>query len=145
MNAIFEKYDRKKSCDNARKWLMEYEEWRDEAERKKITFGSPSFDGMPKAKTYDPDKRIVEYTNATNQCKRRELVLKYIASKGDDHELYALILDNRFVHHHRSITQVRMKLNVAERTFNRMQDEALWEAARIIPDDNVLVKKQVGG
>ncbi|PWT43446.1 transcriptional regulator, partial [Limosilactobacillus reuteri] len=52
----------------------------------------------------------------------------------------ALILDNRFVHHHRSVTQVRMDLNIAERTFNRMQEKALWEAARIIPA-NVLVEK----
>ncbi|MCH5385335.1 transcriptional regulator, partial [Limosilactobacillus reuteri] len=86
------------------------------------------------------DKRIVDWTNAQNEWKRREIVLKYIASKGDEHELYALILDNRFVHHHRSVTQVRMDLNIAERTFNRMQEKALWEAARIIPA-NVLVEK----
>lgn len=141
MNSIFEKYDRKKSCDMARKWLLEYEDWQDEAERKHITLGSPSFDGMPKARTYDPDKRIVEYTNATNQCKRRELVLKYIFSKGDDHELYSLILDYRFVHHRWSVTKVRMKLGLSERTFYDYQDQALWEAARIIPDDEVLIKK----
>ena len=41
---------------------------------------------------------------------------------------------------YRSVTEVRMKLNISERTFNRMQKEALWEAARIIPA-NVLVEK----
>lgn len=140
MNSIFEKYDRKKSCDKAQAWLEEYWYWRDEAQKKKITLGSPSFDGQPKARTYYPDRRIIDWTNAQNEWKRRELVIKYIASKGDEHELYALILDNRFVHHHRSVTQVRMDLNIAERTFNRMQEKALWEAARIIPA-NVLVEK----
>ena len=140
MNAIFEKYNRKKSCDNARKWLSQYWDWKDEAQRKEIRLGSPSFDGQPKGKTYDPDKRIVEWTNAQTEWKRRELVLKYISSKGDDHELYALILDNRFVHHHRSVTEVRMKLGLSERTFYDYQDNALWEAARIIPDDDVLVQ-----
>lgn len=140
VNSIFEKYKRDESCDKAQAWLEEYWYWRDEAEKKKITLGSPSFDGQPKAKTYDPDRRMIDWTNAQNEWKRRELVLKYIASKGDEHELYALILDNRFVHHHRSITEVRMKLNISERTFNRMQKEALWEAARIIPA-NVLVEK----
>ena len=140
VNSIFEKYDRKKSCDKAQAWLEEYWYWRDEAQKKKITLGSPSFDGQPKARTYDPDRRIVDWTNAQNEWKRREFVIKYIASKGDEHELYALILDNRFVHHHRSVTQVRMDLNIAERTFNRMQEKALWEAARMIPD-NVLIEK----
>ena len=140
VNSVFEKYDRKKSCDKAQAWLEEYWYWRDEAQKKKITLGSPSFDGQPKARTYYPDRRIIDWTNAQNEWKRRELVIKYIASKGDDHELYALILDNRFVHHHRSVTQVRMDLNIAERTFNRMQEKALWEAARIIPAD-VLVEK----
>lgn len=140
VNSIFEKYDRKKSCDKAQAWLEEYWYWRDEAQKKKITLGSPNFDGQPKARMYDPDRRIIDWTNAQNEWKRRELVIKYIASKGDEHELYALILDNRFVHHHRSITEVRMDLNIAERTFNRMQEKALWEAARIIPA-NVLVEK----
>ena len=140
VNSVFEKYDRKKSCDKAQAWLEEYWYWRDEAQKKKITLGSPSFDGQPKARTYDPNRRIIDWTNAQNEWKRRELVINYIASKGDDHELYALILDNRFVHHHRSVTQVRMDLNIAERTFNRMQEKALWEAARIIPA-NVLVEK----
>ena len=140
VNSIFEKYKRDESCDMAREWLSKYWYWRDEAEKKKITLGSPDFDGQPKARTYDPDRRMIDWTNAQNEWKRRELVLKYIASKGDEHELYALILDNRFVHHHRSITDVRMKLNISERTFNRMQKEALWEAARIIPA-NVLVEK----
>lgn len=140
VNSIFEKYKRDESCDMAREWLSKYWYWRDEAEKKKITLGSPDFDGQPKARTYDPDRRMIDWTNAQNEWKRRELILKYIASKGDEHELYALILDNRFVHHHRSITEVRMKLNISERTFNRMQKEALWEAARIIPA-NVLVEK----
>ncbi len=51
MNSIFEKYKRDESCDKAQAWLEEYWYWRDEAEKKKITLGSPSFDGQPKAKT----------------------------------------------------------------------------------------------
>lgn len=141
MKSVFEKYKRKESCDNAKKWLSEYWEWKDEAQRLHPQLGSPDFDGQPKGKTYDPDKQMVNWTNAQAEWKRRELVLKYIASKGDDHELYALILDNRFVHHHRSITQVRMKLGLSERTFYDYQEQALWEAARIIPDDSVLVEK----
>lgn len=82
MNSIFEKYKRDESCDKAQAWLEEYWYWRDEAEKKKITLGSPSFDGQPKAKTYDPDRRMIDWTNAQNEWKRRELVLKYIASKG---------------------------------------------------------------
>lgn len=144
MNSVYDKYDHKKSCDNARQWLLKYEDWSDEAAKKKISVGGIVYDGMPKGHNYDPDKRLVEYTNATNQCHRRELVLDYIKSKGDVHELYYLILDNRFVHHHKSVTAVRLKLHLAERTFTRMQAEALWEAARIIPDDGILVKKRVG-
>ena len=53
VNSIFEKYKRDESCDMAREWLSKYWYWRDEAEKKKITLGSPSFDGQPKAKTYD--------------------------------------------------------------------------------------------
>ena len=141
MNRIFEKYNRKKSCDNARKWLSEYWDWRDEAKRKEITIGSPSFDGQPKGKSFAPDERMTDWANAQSEWKRREGVLKYIASKGDEHELYALILDNRFVHHHRSVTEVRMKLGLSERTFYDYQDNALYEAARIIPGIGILVEK----
>ena len=141
MNRIFEKYNRKKSCDNARKWLSEYWDWRDEAKRKEITIGSPSFDGQPKGKSFDPDERMTDWANAQSEWKRREGVLKYIASKGDEHELYALILDNRFVHHHRSVTEVRMKLGLSERTFYDYQDNALYEASRIIPVKGILVEK----
>ncbi|HJF47475.1 MAG TPA: transcriptional regulator [Limosilactobacillus oris] len=144
MNSVYDKYDHKKSSDNAREWLLEYEDWCDEAAKKKITVGGIAYDGMPKAHSYDPDKRIVEYTNATNQCRRRELVLEYIKSKGDIHETYSSILEYRFVKHHWSVTHVRMKLHLAERTFTRMQNDALWEAARIIPEDGILVKKQSG-
>ena len=141
MNRIFEKYNRKKSCDNARKWLSEYWDWRDEAKRKEITIGSPSFDGQPKGKSFAPDARMTDWTNAQSEWKRREGVIEYIASKGDEHELYALILDNRFVHHHRSVTEVRMKLGLSERTFYEYQDNALYEAARIIPVKGILVEK----
>lgn len=140
MNRIFEKYNHKKSRDNARDWLLEYWDWRDEAKRKEITVGSPSYDGQPKAKSFAPDEGLIDWANAQSEWKRREKVLDYIASKGDEHEIYALILDDRFVHHHRSVTAVRMKLGLSERTFYDYQDNALYEAARIIPAKGILVE-----
>ncbi|MCH3922371.1 transcriptional regulator [Limosilactobacillus sp.] len=138
---IFGKYDKKKSIEAARKWLSQYWDWRDEARLKKPTIGSPSMDGLPTGSLYDADYKIVDYVNAEREWKVREEVLDYIASKGDAHVTYKQILDDRFVHHHWSVTAVRMKLGLSERTFYDYQNEALWEAAKIIPDDHVRVSK----
>ncbi|MDE7040159.1 MULTISPECIES: transcriptional regulator [Limosilactobacillus] len=141
MNSIFQKYKRKESCDKVKEWLKQYWDWRDEAQQKKITVGSPSFDGQPKGSLFDPDYRITDWVNAEREWKVRENLLQYISSKGDEHELYALILDYRFVHHHWKMDKVALELNIPKRTCEDMQTEALWEAAKICPDKRVLVSK----
>lgn len=138
---IFGDYDKKKCCQAAKKWLMQYWDWKDEAKRKKPTVGSPSLDGLPTGSLYDADYKIVDYVNAQREWKSRENIISYMSSKGDVHEIYAVILDDRFVHHHKSVTQVRMELNLSERTFYDYQENALWEAAKSIPNDQAMIKK----
>lgn len=141
MSKGFEVYDKEQCCENAKQWLLGYERWRDLAAKKNISVGGISYDGMPSSQNYEPDARIIDFANATNQCKQRERLLDYMRSKGDIHEVYSLILDERFVHHHRSVIALCTKLHMSERTFLRMQKQALWEAARIIPDSSIMVKK----
>lgn len=141
MHSIFQKYNRKKSCDKVKDWLKEYWDWKDEAQSKTLTIRSPNFDGLPKRTLYDPDYKMVDYGNAEYEWKSRENLLQYISSKGDEHELYALILDYRFVHHYWKMDKVALELNIPKRTCEDMQAEALWEAAKICPDKSVLVPK----
>jgi len=138
---FFGKYDKKKSSANAQKWLSEYWDWRDEAKKKTLTIGSPNLDGLPTGNLYDADYKLVDYVNAEREWKIRENMLTYISSKGDEHELYAQILDYRFVHHHWKMDKVAMKLHLPKRTCERMQDNALWEVAKVCPDKSVLVPK----
>lgn len=138
INSIFDKYDKKESRDEVQRWLSMYWDWRDEAKRKEIHIGSPKIDGLPKGTLPDPDEGLVEWSNAEREWKLRENVINYMKSKGDEHELYALILDYRFVHHHWKMPKVAMELNISERTCERMQKEALWEAAKA---SGIMVKK----
>lgn len=141
MNSIFQKYDVKKSCDKVAKWLSEYWDWKNEAKRKQLTISSPSLDGLPKGTLYDYDYQIIDYVNAQREWKMRENVLNYISSKGDVHEIYALILDYRFMHHTWKMDKVALELHLSKRTCERMQERALWEAAIICPKDSVRVLK----
>lgn len=138
---IYNKYDKKKSCAKVKEWLKQYWNWKDEAQSKTLTIGSPSFDGLPKGTLYDPDYKIVDYVNAEREWKVRESVLEYIRSKGDYHEEYATILEYRFVKHNWKVEKVAQTIHVSKRTCEDMQQEALWEAARICPDKSVLVPK----
>lgn len=139
INTVFGKYDKKKSCDACQAWLSEYWDWRDKAESKHIVVGSPKIDGMPHGSRKDSDGRLIDFVDAENEWKSRDRVLEYIASKGDEHELHALILKYRFVHHHWKVPKVAMKLHLPERTCERMQQEALWEAAKA---SHILVPKK---
>lgn len=121
--------------NRAKQYLKQYHDWKTKARQLKPRLGSPKIDGMPKGSRLDPDAAMVNYVNAQYEWKHREWILNEIREWGDEYEVYADILSMRFVHHHWSAVQTEMKLHLSDRTFNRMQRKALWEAAKLIPSN----------
>ncbi len=119
--------------NQVKQYLKQYHDWKTKARQLKPRLGSPEIDGMPKGSRSDPDAAMVNYVNAQYEWKHRDWILNEIREWGDEYDIYADILSMRFVHHHWSVTQVRMKLGLSERTFYDYQYNALCEAAKYIP------------
>lgn len=144
---VFGTYDKGKSIENCKNYLKQYHDWKLKAAQSKPTIGSPSLSGLPKGTLLDPDHDLVEYVNAEREWKVRENAINWLQSIGDEYEIYAMILDCRFVHHDwtvaKTIQHVHDKTGVylPERTFNDWQKRALWVAAKEIGKP-VLVKRK---
>lgn len=115
------------SGKNAERWLRDYEDWEDDVYRHR---------------GFDCDEAI-------HQCKEREDLIDHLIEKskqyGDSkYELYGKILNDLYVQHHRTVTAVRMKYGISERTMTRIKSDALWETAKLIPEEyEVLVPNKL--
>lgn len=144
---VFGTYDKGKSIDNCRNYLSQYRDWKLKARQSKPQIGSPSLSGLPHGTLYDPDHDLVEYVNAEREWKVRENIIEWLKSIGDEYEVYAVILDCRFVHHDwtvaKTIQRVQEKTGVylPDRTFNDWQKRALWTAAKAIGKPVLVHKK----
>ena len=54
-----------------RQWFKDYHKWKIKAARLKPRQRAIQITGLPKSKPTDPDSKMIQYTNATNECQQR--------------------------------------------------------------------------
>ena len=88
-------------------------------------------------KSVSPDQAIVEYTNATNECKQRLDLLELLKENNDKGELYADIINKRYLKNWTAAKTIlyindNYQLFLSERTFQRYERKALQGALDLL-------------
>ncbi|GAX06823.1 hypothetical protein IWT25_02170 [Secundilactobacillus pentosiphilus] len=141
--------DRDATVQNAKKFLMEYHDWKIEAARFSLSLQSPVISDMPSAPSHGntQENTIVGKANAQFECSVRLNTIHLLGSIDDDNALLADLLEYRFINGWR-VKKVCERLAekyglgyLAERTYNDYQNKALWTFAIVCPISSVRVKK----
>ncbi len=146
---IFGMLDREATVQSAKRFLMEYQDWKIEAARFTLSLQSPVISDMPSAPSHDntQENTIVGKANAQFECSIRLNTIHLMGSIDDDNALLADLLEYRFINGWR-VKKVCERLAekydlgyLAERTYNDYQNKALWTFAIVCPISSVRVKK----
>ena len=80
-----------------RQWFKDYHKWKIKAARLKPRQRAIRITGLPKSKPADPDSKMIQYTNATNECQQRLDLLKMMIDTEKNGKLYADIIEKRYL------------------------------------------------
>ena len=80
-----------------RQWFKDYYKWKIKSGRLKPRQRAIRITGLPKSKPTDPDSKMIQYTNATNECQQRLDLLKMMVDTEDNGELYAVFIEKRYL------------------------------------------------
>ena len=80
-----------------RQWFKDYHKWKIKAGRLKPRQRAIRITGLPKSKPTDPDSKMIQYTNATNECQQRLDLLKMMVDTEKNGKLYADIIEKRYL------------------------------------------------
>lgn len=119
-------------------FLSEYHDWKLEAHKIEPSMGSPKMDGMPKGSAHDPNIALDRHAGASNECWKREVIVKNLRDVGDEYIMLADILSWRYLHkfsQHKTLRLLTEKYNwdMSEKTLRTKQELALTQALTIIP------------
>ena len=80
-----------------RQWFKDYYKWKIKAGRLKPRQRAIRITGLPKSKPADPDSKMIQYTNVTNECQQRLDQLKMMVDTEKNGKIYADIIEKRYL------------------------------------------------
>lgn len=146
VDRMFGNLDREKTVAAMRQYLWEWKAWKIKSIQTKPSLGSPSMDGQPHAQTYEPDKQIINHANAEYEQEERIRSCERLRTISEDDEIMADVLYHRFIRRW-SATKTMMWVNdhyhlyLDDRSYRRLQEQALWEAALMCKNSSVRVRR----
>ena len=120
-----------------RQWFKDYHKWKIKAARLKPRQRAIRITGLPKSKPADPDSKMIQYTNATNECQQRLDLLKMMIDTEKNGKLYADIIEKRYLRRWTVVKTMdyleeHYNLYLSRRTLMRYEYEGLQLALDLV-------------